>query len=203
VLPAEQFLENLQEHSQRVKSSNSMVSLLCQRLGGTAGQMCIKCDVRRGLTEPGHSIEDGVQVPMRFWHKSFALFSFSLAALLIRSVMAQNPPSPEAKPPNKIQKSDPQTRITIEVSGGDKDMPVENASVYVKYVEEHIIKKNKKLELNVKTNRDGVAHVPDAPLGRALVQIIAEGWKPYGRWFDITEAKQVIKIHLERPPKWY
>jgi hypothetical protein len=148
-------------------------------------------------------MEDGVQVPMRFCHKSFVLFSLVLAALLVRPATAQDPPAPEAKPSNKIQKSDPQTRITIEVSGGDKETPVENASVYLKYVEEHIIKKNKKLELNVKTNHDGVAHVPDAPLGRALVQIIAEGWKPYGRWFDITEAKQVIKIHLERPPKWY
>jgi hypothetical protein len=140
---------------------------------------------------------------MPFWHKSFALFSLPLAAMLIRPAMAQDARAPEAKPPNKIQKSDPQTRITIEVSGGDNNTAVENASVYVKYVEEHIIKKNKKLELNVKTNRDGIAHVPDAPLGRALVQIVAEGWKPYGRWFDITEAKQVIKIHLERPPKWY
>jgi hypothetical protein len=140
---------------------------------------------------------------MRFCLRSFGLFGFVLAALFVRPAMPQNPPSPEAKPPNKIQKPDSQTRITIEVSGGDKDVPVENASVYLKYVEEHVIKKNKTLELNVKTNREGVAHVPDAPLGRALVQIIAEGWKPYGRWYDITDAKQVIKIHLERPPKWY
>jgi hypothetical protein len=148
-------------------------------------------------------MEDGVQVPMRLCHKFFGLFSLVLATLLISPVMAQDPSAPEAKPPNKTQKSDPQTRITIEVSGGDNNTAVENASVYVKYVEEHTIKKNKKLELNVKTNHDGIAHVPDAPLGRALVQIIAEGWKPYGRWFDITEAKQIIKIHLERPPKWY
>jgi len=109
------------------------------------------------------------------------------------------PPSPKAAAP----KADPQSRVTIEVSGGEKETPVENASVYFKYVEEHAIRKNKKLELNVKTNREGVAHVPDAPLGRVLVQVLAEGWKSYGRWFDITDPKQTIKIHLERPPKWY
>src|SRR2546429_6174155 len=70
-------------------------------------------------------------------------------------------------------------------------------------LEEHKIKKNKTMELNVKTNREGVAHVPDAPLGRVLVQVLAEGWKTYGRWFDITDPKQTIKVHLERPPKWY
>jgi hypothetical protein len=93
--------------------------------------------------------------------------------------------------------------LTIEVTGGDKAVPVENASVYVKYIEEHAIKKDKKVELNVKTNREGIAHVAEAPLGRALVQIIAEGWKTYGRWYDITDTHQVIKVRLERPPKWY
>ena len=105
-------------------------------------------------------------------------------------------------PQQKIQ-PDAASRITIEVTGGTNEAPVDNASVYVKYVEEHAIKKDKKLELNVKTSRDGIAHVPNAPMGRALVQVIAEGWKTYGRWYDITETKQIIKIHLERPPKWY
>ena len=93
--------------------------------------------------------------------------------------------------------------MTIEVTGGDKDAPVENASVYLKYVEERKIGKDKKIELNVKTNREGIAHVPDAPLGKVLIQIVAEGWKTYGRWYDITDAKQPIKIHLDKPPKWY
>ncbi len=132
------------------------------------------------------------------------LCSFLPAALaLVCQSSAQNPPpsSPESKP--AVPKTDLQSRITIEVTGGEKETPVENASVYVKYIEEHKIKKNKTLELNVKTNREGVAHVPDAPLGRALIQVLAEGWKSYGRWFDITDPKQTIKIRLERPPKWY
>jgi hypothetical protein len=115
-------------------------------------------------------------------------------------VAAQDPSPPASQPP--VQTTQP-NRLTIEVTGGEKAVPVENASVYVKYVEEHVIKKDKKVELNVKTNREGVAHVAEAPLGRALVQIIAEGWKTYGRWYDITDPHQVIKVRLERPPKWY
>jgi hypothetical protein len=115
-------------------------------------------------------------------------------------VAAQDPsPTPSPAPAQAAQPN----RLTIEVTGGEKAVPVENASVYVKYVEEHVIKKDKKLELNVKTNREGVAHVAEAPLGRALIQIIAEGWKTYGRWYDITDPHQVIKVRLERPPKWY
>ena len=108
----------------------------------------------------------------------------------------------QAPPSKKEEAPSPLHRITIEVTGGDANKPVENASVYVKTIEQHMIK-DKKFEVNVKTDLKGVAHVPDAPMGRVLIQIVADGWKTYGHWYDITEAKQVIKIHLERPPKWY
>lgn len=108
----------------------------------------------------------------------------------------------QGKQEKKEEAPSPNNRLTIEVTAGDANKPVENASVYVKTVEEHLLK-DKKSEINVKTNQEGVAHVPDAPLGKVLIQIVAEGWKPYGRWYDITDPKEVIKIHLERPPKWY
>ena len=105
--------------------------------------------------------------------------------------------------PSKPSGTEQMSRITIEVSGGEKETPVENASIYIKYVEERKVMKDKKLELNVKTNREGTAHVPDAPMGRVLVQVVADGWKTYGRWYDVTEARQTIKIHLDKPPRWY
>ena len=132
------------------------------------------------------------------------LFPALAAALLLAyAASAQDPASSSPAPKAATPRPDPQARVTIEVTGGEKETPVENASVYVKYIEERKLRKDKKLELNVKTNREGVAHVPDAPLGRVLIQVLAEGWKSYGRWFDITDPKQIIKIRLERPPKWY
>ena len=114
------------------------------------------------------------------------------------SAQAQDPEkkAPPPAPPNM-------SRVTIEVSGGENETPVENASVYLKYIAERKIRKDKKVELNVKTNREGTAHIPDAPFGRALLQVVADGWKPFGRWYDITDAKQTIKVRLEKPPKWY
>jgi hypothetical protein len=137
---------------------------------------------------------------MKLTRSSWGSIFFILLAATALSVAAQDSPAPPPKAPTQ---SDEPSRLTIEVTGGENSVPVENASVYVKYVEEHAIKKDKKVELNVKTNRAGVAHVAEAPLGRALVQIIAEGWKTYGRWYDITDPHQVIKVRLERPPKWY
>jgi hypothetical protein len=132
--------------------------------------------------------------------------SINLALLLLAAITpgssAQD--TPAAAPKTQVQAPpDARSRLTIEVTGGDNNVPVENASVYLKYIEERKLLKDKKLELSVKTNREGIAHVPDAKPGRALIQIVADGWKTYGRWFDITVPKQVIKVHLERPPKWY
>jgi hypothetical protein len=110
---------------------------------------------------------------------------------------------PQDIPKGQTQRSLPNTRVTIEVTGGDKNVPIENASVYLKYVEERKIGRDKKFELNVKTNREGIAHIPDAPLGRVEIQIVVEGWKTFGRWYDVTSSGEPIKIHLDRPPKWY
>lgn len=125
-------------------------------------------------------------------------FSIPLLVLLACGLLhaQQTPPAKgSATPP-------PAQRLTIEVTGGDANKPVENASVYVKTEEEHLIK-NKKTEENVKTNQQGIAHVPQPPMGRVLIQVIADGWKPFGHWFDVSDPRQVIKIHLDRPPKWY
>ena len=94
------------------------------------------------------------------------------------------------------------SRLTIEVTAGDDNKPVENASIYLKTLEQKLIK-DKKFEVNVKTNLQGVAHVPDAPTGRVLIQVVASGWKTYGHWYDVADQQQTIKVHLERPPKWY
>jgi len=131
---------------------------------------------------------------------SFALVCIVFAAGAAPA-QAQTPATPDSGTPAKTT---PQSnRVRIEVTGGDADTPVENASVYLKYVEERKLRKDKKIELNVKTNREGVAHVPDAPLGKVLIQVIAEGWKTYGKWIEITEPRQIIKVKLEKPPRWY
>src|SRR5580704_8005694 len=107
---------------------------------------------------------------MQFSTKFFACLCLAACVATAQQAAAQNSPAPASKPQTPPA-SDAQTRITIEVTGGEKGVPVENASVYVKFIEEHAIKKDKKLEMNVKTSRDGIAHVPNAPMGRILVQV--------------------------------
>jgi hypothetical protein len=116
--------------------------------------------------------------------------------------LAQDKPAPAIEAEGTAPR--PATnKLTIEVSGGEKNVAVENASVYLKYAEEKKLRKDKKYALNVKTNRDGAAHIPDPPPGKVLIQVVAEGWKTYGQYFNLTETGPVIKIHLDRPTKWY
>ena len=146
------------------------------------------------------SVEDRVKTTMKPKSLFLSCLVMVLAAAMGFSAGAQSEStaSPKTSPP----RTESAARLTIEVSGGEKNAPVENASVYVKYVEEHLIK-DKKFELNVKTNREGTAHIPDAPMGKVLVQVVAEGWKTYGRLFEVTDPKQTLKVHLEKPVKWY
>ncbi len=92
-------------------------------------------------------------------------------------------------------------RLRIEVTGGDK--PVDAASVYVRYVVKHTLGKDENVEMNVKTSPEGIALIPTVPRGKVIVQVVAEGWRPFGQSIDATQDQQVVKVHLERPPHWF
>ena len=84
------------------------------------------------------------------------------------------------------------------------EKPVGNASVYVRFpVAGGIFHNDKLAELNLKTNEDGSVKVPDIPRGKILIQVVAKGWKTYGKWFEIDSEVQTVEIKLEAPPHWY
>jgi hypothetical protein len=95
------------------------------------------------------------------------------------------------------------TRLHLEITGGDPATPVEGASVYLRYLVKHHMAKDENVEMNLKTSHDGTVVVPFVPRGDVTIQIVAERWKPYGQKYQMTEDEQTIKIHLDKPPKWY
>lgn len=132
-----------------------------------------------------------------FPHRKILLLA--AAGLLTGSLAAQT--AKENAAPKEAK--DAVTRLRIEVTGGEKSLAVDSASVYVKYPQERTLAKDKMIEMNVKTNREGLARIPGVPRGKVLVQVIAPGWKTFGQWFDLKEDEQVIKINLQKPPRWY
>ncbi len=100
--------------------------------------------------------------------------------------------------------SDPTTtKLRIRVVTAD-DKPVSNASVYVRFpIAGGLFHKDKLAELNLKTNEDGSVKVPDIPRGKILIQVVAKGWKTYGKWHEIDTEAMTVEIKLELPAHWY
>src|SRR5260370_19898955 len=139
---------------------------------------------------------------MNDWNrmKNILFILSSLTLLFSLGVQAQDK-SPDSKV--KPDAASNTVHLTIVVTSAEDKKPVDSASVYVKYVQGRLLGKNKKIEMNLKTNLSGVVHVPEIPRGRFLVQVIAPGWKTFGEYYEVDQAEQTINIELARPPKWY
>jgi hypothetical protein len=130
--------------------------------------------------------------------------SLHIAVFLILFIaVAANGQDKNAGAKAKADSDAKDVRLTIVVTGGEDKKPIDSASVYVRYVEERKLGKDKKIEMNLKTNQSGVCHVPVIPPGRFVIQVIADGWKTYGEYYDVNQTDQTINITLVRPPKWY
>jgi hypothetical protein len=132
--------------------------------------------------------------------KNIPVILFSAALVFSLAVRGQDK-SPDSK--GKADSSSNRVHLTIVVTTAEDKKPVDSASVYVKYVQGRLLGKDKKIEMNLKTNMSGVVHVPEIPRGKFLVQIIAPGWKTFGEYYEVEQAEQTINIELVRPPKWY
>jgi hypothetical protein len=129
------------------------------------------------------------------------LVNLTLLALLFPFAARAQDKSTDSK--GKTDPAPNSVHLTIVVTNLEDKKPVESASVYVKFVQARVLGKDKKIEMNLKTNLSGVVHVPEIPRGKFLVQVIAPGWKTFGEYYEVDQAEQTINIELARPPKWY
>jgi hypothetical protein len=137
----------------------------------------------------------------------------SLGIRFLAIVLAFNPPlawsqADKDKPAKESKEKESQEKelfsnLRIEVTGGEKSTPVDSASVYVKFNKERTLAKDRIIEMNLKTNREGVAKVSAVPRGKVLIQVIAPGWKTFGQWYDLEQEEHTIRINLQKPPRWY
>jgi hypothetical protein len=96
-----------------------------------------------------------------------------------------------------------EVRVEVQVTAEATGAPVEGAAIYLKFKEERFLRKDKKMEWRVKTNKEGKAVFPPIPEGVVLVQVVAKGWKTYGEYHTLEGPKQLLEIKLKPPKKWY
>ncbi|MFQ5662470.1 MAG: carboxypeptidase-like regulatory domain-containing protein [Terriglobia bacterium] len=106
-------------------------------------------------------------------------------------------------PPPAPAGDDDRVRLQVEITAEETGEPIQNAAVYVKFKHKRLLWRDKKMEWSSKTNGEGKAVFPLLPGGRALIQVVAKGWKTYGRYHTLRGPKHRLEIKLKRPKKWY
>jgi Carboxypeptidase regulatory-like domain len=97
------------------------------------------------------------------------------------------------------------TTLTISVKN-KSGKPVENASVIVKFLKGHSIKKlgkRTRTEWEMRTNQDGKVKIPPIPQGTILVQVIAKDYQTFGDNFEVDEDEKTLDITLNPPQPQY
>jgi hypothetical protein len=123
--------------------------------------------------------------------------AFALATL-VAVCMPASLSAQSGKDQEEPAKESDTATLRVELTGGEAKKPIVDASVYLKFVEERVLR-DKHIELNLKTNQKGVARSPEIPKGRVLIQIVAPGWKTFGQYYEIDQDEQTIQINLRRP----
>jgi len=129
------------------------------------------------------------------------VIAFVAACLVVSAAVAQSKADKKDKAADNPK--DAVTALQVMVIGGPKDKPVDNASVYLHWEEPRFLRHDRQMEFDLKTDMKGVAFVKDVPRRKILIQVVKDGWKPYGRYYDLNEAEQKITIKLEPPAHWY
>jgi hypothetical protein len=139
-------------------------------------------------------------LPSRFQSGQFLVACVLMASGVLGSAhpaQAQNSGDSKAHTDN----GPAETQLEIVVTTKQGGRPVGNASVYVRFPEKS--GSDKLIEMDLKTNEDGRVKAPKIPQGRIMIQVVAEGEKTFGEWFDIEEGKKTIAIQLDPPAHWY
>jgi hypothetical protein len=114
-------------------------------------------------------------------------------------------PSGDEPPVAKAGKSSEQGMTKLRIQVRDTNgKAVANASVYVRYNKSGgFLHKDKLAELDLKTNGEGDVKVPPVPQGNIMIQVIANGWHTFGKWYEIDKDEESIDIKLTPPAHWY
>ena len=98
------------------------------------------------------------------------------------------------------QKDDANTRLTLQVLNETNKQPVVGAHVVVRFTEERLLRRDKRVSWEAKTNRKGEIVLSDLPTGNVKVQVIAKGFQTYGDQHDLEKPQEKLTILLQ-PPK--
>jgi hypothetical protein len=136
------------------------------------------------------------------------VFLLTLAFGLPAAALAAQGSGTKDKNKDSKKADDTPVSLRIHVVGGEKEEPVANASVYLRFQEKHallfLLHKHSKVELDLKTDDKGYASFNQLPQGKLLIQVVAPKWQTFGEYYELNQDKRTILIKLHRPTtRWY
>ena len=138
-------------------------------------------------------------LPIRPFFRN-AGFPVLLFVLAIGTSLAQSSTDPSKKADDA---KDAVTELQIVVTGAPKGVPVDNASVYVRYDEPRFLRHDQEIELDLKTDLKGITRVKNVPQKKVMIQVVKNGWKPFGQYYVLDKDKMTINITMQQPYHWY
>ena len=100
---------------------------------------------------------------------------------------------------SSAQDDDDSSRLTLSVLTAAKQ-PVADAHVVVKFTEPRMLRRDRRVSWEAKTNRKGVVVLTGIPHGQVKVQVIAKGYQTYGDEHQLGKPDEELTIEL-LPPK--
>ena len=97
------------------------------------------------------------------------------------------------------QQEEESSRLTLQVLNGTSKQPVADAHVVVRFTETRLLRRDKRVSWEAKTNRKGVVVLQDLPRGAVKVQILAKGFQTYGDQHELSKPEEEFTILLEPP----
>jgi hypothetical protein len=96
------------------------------------------------------------------------------------------------------------TKLTVVVTNSS-GRPVDRADVIVKFSGRSILKLGAKVRTSweMRSSQEGVAHIPELPKGKILIQVIAKNYQTFGQTYDVSEDERTIEVKLNPPQSQY
>lgn len=129
----------------------------------------------------------------RFQHPYIAVVLLVAAALLAA-------PASHADRHRKYKPPPPMSKVTVRVLRAADGKPLKNAAV----VFHPALGDTQEGNMELKTNDDGEAMLSIVPTGsQVLVQVIMQGYRTFGRKYDVPDSEKSITIKLLPPNEQY
>jgi hypothetical protein len=88
-------------------------------------------------------------------------------------------------------------QFRFKVTDSENDLPIRDASVALVYWSRKESSEEKK-EIEVKTDKNGIAKFPRVAAEKFIVSVIVKGYRPRWRWIRSDGSEELIRVRLEK-----